>query len=221
MKKYIKNNVYVIDVEVTAYHPLFSFMEDIAASRDLSKYEIPTGPVIAKDKKRITDRMEIEFESCMITVEDFCQENLGLIGTYKNVSQDNSYYYNYLATDEDHNIIIDYRMRLRISNHPASSTPEQRQHKKNEEKSPKLNDLLTYEQIKKLRKYYVNIIVNDETFDTWGKAINGILDDIEAAVEVMKSNIKYRKKVQVPDRYKGSKGFEAIVDDSAENNKEE
>ena len=107
-------------------------------------------------------------------------------------------------------------MRLRISNHPASRTPEQKKHKKEELNSPKLNDLLTYEQIRKLRKYPVTIIVNSEKFDSYGVAINFILDDIEDAVDVMRSKSKHRKKVKVPEKYKGQKGFDAISNDSNE-----
>lgn len=216
MKRYINTIPYVIEVEIYAYNLLSEFISSIAASRDLSKYELPEGPVIEKTRNLITSKMETDFESCMEAVEDFCEENMKLIGTYKNVSSDNSYYYNYLATDENGDIIIDYRMRLRISNHPASRTAEQKKHKKEELNSSKLNDMLTYEQIRKLRKYPVTIIVNSEKFDNYGIAINFILDDIEDAVDVMKSNSKYRKKVEVPEKYKGQKGFDAISDDSHE-----
>lgn len=81
--------------------------------------------------------------------------------------------------------------------------------------SPKLNDLLTYEQIKKLRKYSLTIVVNDEEFDNYGEAIDFILDMIEDGVEIMRTNSKYRKKIVVPEKYKETKRFE-FVEDSEE-----
>lgn len=219
MKRYVKNNIFVIDVEIEAAHPIFEFLPEVAASHDLSKYEIPDREVIAKDQGRITRKMEQDLASCMEAVEDFCQENLGLIGTYKNVSEDNSYYYNYLATDENGDIIIDYRMRLRISNHEAHSSTNQKHNKKIEEQSDKLKDLLSYDEIRKLRKYPVSITVNNEEFDNYGDAVDSILDEIEAAIEVMKKNVKYRKKKAVPERYKNQKGFDVILEakDSSDN----
>ena len=106
MKRYIRDNCVVVDVDVSVYHPIFALADTIAASHDLSQYKIPDSKVIAKDKERVTDLMKRDFASCMETVEDFCVENLGLVGTYKNTSKDDSYYYNYLATDESGCIIL-------------------------------------------------------------------------------------------------------------------
>ena len=51
LKRYANSIPYVIEVEIYAYNPLSEFISSIAASRDLSKYELPEGPVIEKTRK--------------------------------------------------------------------------------------------------------------------------------------------------------------------------
>ena len=101
MKKYIKEFPVIINADIVEYPPSFYFEyeDDISASYDSSKFNIPDGEAISKYANQITYEMVSDFEDFMEAVELFCEENCGLFGTYKNVSDDHSHYYNYLVTD--------------------------------------------------------------------------------------------------------------------------
>lgn len=186
-----------IDIEVFVDHPLIHVDEEsdseIAAAVDLSKYNVPKGPVISRMKDLVFASMEDDFESFVEMVEDLCEEDYGLILTYKNANSDHSHYYNYLVKDENNTIIATMRIRLRISNHPAHKTPDQRRHKKEELESPKLRDLLTDEQIRSLGSHTISILVNDKKYSTYDDAFEEINRAIERAVNHVKSTTKYKK----------------------------
>lgn len=210
MKILAKNIPAIVDVVVEAYHPILDeslLNSEVVATRDLSDYSIPSGPVISMYKERVTQKMKNDFEAFMEDVEIFCETNCNLIGTYKNVSDDDSYYYNYLATDDEGNIIVKFRLRLRISNHDPKRSKEQKAHKDEETDSEILKDLLSPDQISKLKAYTKLITVNDSEYTNYESAAEDVFDTIESAVECMKRDSKYRPKVAVPkdfpkDKYK-------------------
>lgn len=190
MKKYIKNNqVPELVITVTTDHPLLhidQFDDDYVFSTvDLSKYDLPDRPVISKDRNRVTQHMIDDFEGFVEDVELLCEEDYGLVLTYENTSDDHSHYYNYLATDEEGNIVMRLRLRLRISNHPPKRSKQQKAHKSDELNSPKLHELLDEESIKNLTKYTKIITVNDETYPSYRAAFQDVNQIIEHAVEVM------------------------------------
>lgn len=152
-----------------------------------SDIELPQGPVIDRKKARVTGSMEDDFESFVERIEDFCELKMKLIGTYKNASADNSYYYNYLAKDSEGNIIVRIRLKLRISNHPAKRGSRQSYNKDQELASKKLHELLTQEQIDNLDTYPLIILVNSDKFDSYEDAYNYIAGKIQRAVEVMQT----------------------------------
>lgn len=205
MKIYLRSNVdankpvfpVLIEVEVVVDSPVFGLDDpnkNVAASLDLDSLDLPSGPVISALKDKVTEQMKDDFRKFMNAVEKLC-ESYGLVGTYSNVSEDNSYYYNYLATDGLGNIIVDFRLKLRISNHPASRSDAQKANKNSELASERLNELLTPEQIARLKKLVVEIIVDDTKFSTYREAIQEVDTKIKRAVEAMQRNAKYRKKV--------------------------
>lgn len=188
MKRYINELPVVIDVEISVDHPILHVENSyVAASVDLSEFDLPNGPVISKNKKYITQVMVDDFESFMDYVEILCEETYGLIGVYKHVSSDHSHYYNYLAKDNNGNIIVKLRLRLRISNHLAKRSKSQKWNKKNELNSEKLHELLSDEEIAKLDVYPKSIIINSEVFDSYESAMKRVNSVISHAVEVMKS----------------------------------
>lgn len=195
MKRYIRTvDTTILDVIIYTDHPAFYDGTNVAAAIDVSKLKLPTRPVISKDLDKIEQWMIDDFESFMETVESICEENYGLIGVYKNVSDDLSHYYNYLATDGEGNIIIDFRLRLRISNHRPHRTKEQK-HKKSEElNSEELNRLLTEQEISRLKPYAQIITVNSDLYRTYEEAMIHVDSVIEHSVEVMKKNANYRTK---------------------------
>lgn len=193
MKRYIKTSnqsVPEILIEVTTDHPIF-YLGDldgdhIAATVDLSKYDLPNRPVISKDKNKVTQWMIDDFDGFVEDVELLCEEDYGLILVYQNESDDNSHYYSYLATDEHGNVIVKLRLRLRISNHRPKRSKAQKSHKKEELQSEKLHELLDENQILKLNNYTKVIVVNDEVYDSYREAFERVNDILAHAVEVMK-----------------------------------
>ena len=194
MKRYIKNastDPVIVDIEIFAGHPILDNEGEIAASSDDKYYaNLPTGPVISKDRNRITQHMIDDFEGFVETIESVCEEKYGLILTYKNVSNDHSHYYNYLAADSKGNIILEFRLRLRISNHPAHRTKEQQANKKEELASEELHRLLSQHDINKLTTYVKVITVNDEKFQTYEAALDDTMEIIDETVKVMKRKAK-------------------------------
>ena len=174
MEKYIKEFPIIINVEIIEYLPQFIYNyiinDGISASYDLSNLNLPNGEVISKHMNRITDEMVTDFEDFMEAVEIFCEENCELFGVYRNISDDHSHYYNYLATDGNDNIIVDFKLILRISNHRASRT---------ENDSEVLNDNLTVDEIKKLKTIPKDFIVNDEKFNSYVEAADYVFGIIE------------------------------------------
>ena len=196
MKKYIKEFPVIINADIVEYPPSFYFEyeDNISASYDLSKFNIPDGEVISKYANQITDEMVSDFEDFMEAVELFCEENCELFGTYKNVSDDHSHYYNYLVTDGNNNIIIDFKLKLRITNHTAKRNKKQKYNKKSENDSKVLNNNLSLDEISRLKPIPKTFIVNNEKFNSYVEAADYVFRIIEETVEKMKKNEKYRDK---------------------------
>lgn len=179
MKKLSYSSIADISMIVT-----YSIDAEIAAS-DISRFKLPEGPVISDNREELTQQMIDDFEAFMDDVEILCEENYGLIGTYKNISNDHSHYYNYLAKDENGNIIVRFRLRLRASNHLPKRTKQQQQNKKAELQSEKLRSLLDDSQIKKLRPHTLIITINDKRVPSYQAAFEQIDEVIGHAVEIM------------------------------------
>ena len=182
------NNIPIIDVEILTDHPFFHseyFPEGVAAAYNPEDVNLPKRPVISKDKNRIEQWMIDDFEAFVEDVETLCEVNYGLVLTYSNVSKDHSHYYNYLAKDEEGNVIVKFRLRLRVSNHPPKRSLDQKKNKKAELLSEKLNELLSKGDIKKLRTYTKIITVNDEYYDSYDEAFEEIDQLLEEAVAKM------------------------------------
>lgn len=173
----------IVDIDSSL---IYGFLDaNIEGSIDLSDFNLPEGPVISKDRKRITQQMINDFECFVDDVETLCELNYGLEVTYTNISPDHSHYYNFLAKDADGNIIARFRFRLRISNHKAHRTKQQTQNKKSEINSPRLHELLTEEQISKLRVRSEDIVINDDYFDNYTEAFEYVDSVIRRSVEVI------------------------------------
>lgn len=190
MKRWINNSnsVPIIDIDIFTDHPLLH-MDDfrhVAASVDLSEYDLPNRPVISKDRNRITGEMIDDFEAFVEDVESLCEDKYDLVLVYENVSPDLSHYYSYLVKDEDGEIIVKIRIRLRISNHLPKKSQKQKEHKKSELDSEALRNLLTEEEIINLDQYTLIITINDTKFDNYEEAFRYTSKKIARAIEVVR-----------------------------------
>lgn len=194
MKRYatIDNATEPITLNITVYadHPILHDDAEVAASVDPKYYNVPKGPVISKDKNKVTQWMINDFEAFMDRVEWLCEEHLGLICTYRHVSNDHSHYYNYIAKDDNGNIIVNIRLRLRISNHPAKRTSSSQQQKKSEVNSEKLKEMFSQQQIDRMNPYPKVIIVNDDIYDDYDEAFEDVERQIESVVVRMQKQGK-------------------------------
>ena len=175
------------DICVYTDHPILhedAEIEISAASKEDVRNKLPKGPVISKDRKRITRLMIDEYESFVQRIEDTCEEVYDLVGTYTNESDDLSHYYNYLVRNAEGNIIAKFRIRLRISNHEPKRTKQQQHNKKEELNSEKLHELLSEQQISKMNPYPILVVVNDETFKSYEDAFDMIDERLQRAIEI-------------------------------------
>lgn len=184
----IDSDIPIIDIDVIADHPILheEFVKQIAASFVDEQNRFPDRPVISRKRNMIKGWMIDDFEGFVERIEDFCENRMNLVLTYTNVSPDHSHYYNYLAKDEEGNIVANIRLRLRISNHNAKKSAKQKSNKKQELESDKLHELLTQQQIDDLDTYVLIITVNDEKFASYEDAYDYAKKRIKRAVEVMK-----------------------------------
>ena len=190
MKRLIRENI-PVEFNITVYSDSeilhdYKYDELSASTKDDIRNSLPKGPVISKERNRITQRMIDDFESFVERIEDTCEEVYDLVGTYTNESDDLSHYYNYLVKDEFGTIIAKFRLRIRISNHPAKRTQQQQKNKKDELNSEKLHELLTEQQISKIRPYPILIVVNDEIFKNYEDAFDDIDARLQRAIEVVR-----------------------------------
>ena len=186
MKNRFNSIPLTLDTEVFVDHPIFhATVQEIESATDLSKYTIPKGKMISKDKARVTCRMICDFEEFVERVEDLCEDNLGLMLTYRNKSSDHSHYYDYLATDSKDNVVASFRLRLRISNHEPKQSKEQCDFKNDKSASEKLHELLPEYQIAEFIKYPKIIIVNDSYFNDYDDAFEASAKIIEESVSTL------------------------------------
>ena len=192
MKVYIKPNDTAapnntpMEFEITVdISPKYS-AEEIAAAM-YKGFRIPDGAVIPGVKDAVfTDQIIVDYEMFIESVEDLLEEYYGLILFYENKSSDYSNYYSFLAKDkESGKIYFKFRLRLRISNHPAHRSTNSQKHKKEETTSDKYKDL-TKGISRDPRPYTKSIVVNDEIYDSYETAFVDIDAQIAQWVEVMR-----------------------------------
>lgn len=176
----------IFNIDVYTDHPVFNDESEVAASNDVSNFNIPTRPVISNDRNMIEQWMIDDFEAFVENIECLCEDNYGLICTYTNSSKDHSHYYNYLAKDENGKVLARFRIRLRISNHSASNDSGQKKHKREELKTKEIQSLLTQQQISRIRPYTILLTVNDERYKSYIDAFNYIDAALERGLAVLR-----------------------------------
>lgn len=192
MKRYIRSSdsvghsstpmEYDIDVIIV---PKYSDGEIAAAMH--KGITIPDGDVIPGIKDAIiTDKIEVDYNAFIESLEDLLTEYYGLELFYEGKSEYYSHYYFFLAKDkESGRIYFKFKLRLRISNHPAHRSPASQAHKKEETMTEKYKEL-TKDISKDPRPYTKEIVVNDQTYDSYEAAFVDIDEQISEWIDVMK-----------------------------------
>lgn len=148
-------------------------------------FYIPDGELISGEKNAIIPPQALaDYNAFIVSVEDLCIDYYGLELTYLNFSEDNSNYYNFIAKDAYGNPILKFRLRLRVSTHPAHRTKLQQQHKKEEEQSTELH---RFTRGKKLTPYTIDYVLNKENTEikSYEDAFIQLDQRIQRAIEVM------------------------------------
>lgn len=150
-------------------------------------FEIPDGEVISGIKNAIiTDQIEADYNAFIESVEDLLMEYYGLELFYENVSPDYSHYYSFLAKDKaTGEVYFRFRLRFRISNHPAHKSGASQKHKREETKTDRYKEL-TKDISKDPRPYSKSITVNKELYSSYEAAFIDIDKQVEEWVTTMK-----------------------------------
>ena len=145
---------------------------------------VPDGELISGDKDaELPAEVVADYNAFVVSVEDLCIDYYGLELTYLNFSEDLSNYYNFIAKDQNGNPVLKFRLRLRVSNHPAHRTKSRQHNKKEEETS---EELLRFTKGKELKKYTIDFVVNNKTkYESYLDAFIELDNRIARAVEVL------------------------------------
>lgn len=156
---------------------------DIAASTRLNPSDFPSSNVISTALfNDLSDQEIADYESFVETIEDLLVEYYDFEIVYSSESKYLSHYYVLLAKDNDGNIIFKFRLKLRVSNHLAKRTPNQKKRKAEERKA-----VSSYLKGKKVKPMNKDMIVNNTKYSSYYDAYVHIDDEIQKALKIMKN----------------------------------
>lgn len=182
MKRYIKSTTNdTIKVNVVYNVELTQDSGHEVAAASYKGIEIPEGELMPAEKDAIFDSQAYrDYRSFIESVEELLTDYYELHLYYKNESKYNSFYYGFLAKNDDESLVFDFTLRFRISTHDAHRTHESQQHKKDQKEA--LRKLAGTKKVKAISR---DVVVNSEQFETYVEAIEEIDRIVEKAVEVM------------------------------------
>lgn len=186
MKRMIKSN---IDHEVVKKHidieveiDMNNLDEGPIAAATYKGFYIPEGPLLPQEKDAVIDSQALEdYHAFIQSVEDLLTDYYDLEVYYKNDSPDHSFYFGMLAKSKDGAILIDFDFTLRVSNHPAKSSPQSKYNKKQ-----KAEALKTYTKGKRSQPVTRSIVVNENRFDSYSDAYLEVDKQVEDVVSILK-----------------------------------
>lgn len=186
MNELVKNKD-PLDFDITASIFIDSAIFPIAGSTvDTSQFSIPSRPVISKFEKEIGLQAIVDYDDFIENITNFIEDYLELELIHTNASKKRSRYFSFIARDEDGTIYLRFRLRLRISNHNAHSTKQQKLQKKHETEQILKEEKLTEYDLRKMQKLTKSIIVNNETYSSYTDAFIDISEQAEEWVEKMR-----------------------------------
>lgn len=182
MKKYIKSKLPTkIEIDIEAVVEFNAKDQDVAASTYKDLY-VPEGELLPGEKDAIINSQAwADYCSFIESVEDLMTDYYDLHIYYKNESEDYSFYWGLLAKNDTEDILIDFNLKLRVSNHPAHRSKES-QHRKAEQEA----QLQKITEGKKSKPMTQIVVVNNKTFKSYMDAFMEVDRILERAVGIMK-----------------------------------
>lgn len=163
---------------------IYSFTDDyfdIAASRYLDTSDFTNNGVISSNPlDKLSDQEIADYESFVDTIEDLLTEYYDFEVIYSNSSNYLSHYYVLLAKDDKGNVIFKFRLKLRVSNHQAKRTSNQKKRKAEERQA-----IEKYLKGKKVRPINKDIIINNTKYKSYYDAYKYIDDEIQETITKM------------------------------------
>lgn len=175
MKRIYKLNT-VFDVVVN-----IDYVEYEIAAGTYKNIDVPDGDLLPAEKSTgIPDQVKEDYNSFIQSVEELLTDYYNLYTYYTNESENYSKYYGIVAKTAEGKIILKFKFKLRLSNHPAHRTRMSQEHKHEEEQA--LNKLVPGVRFKPIVK---SILVNKDEFDSYEHALEYIDGEVEKVVEIM------------------------------------
>lgn len=175
MKRYIRENIDILKLQVIVEVEFSEDSKSIAASYDSERFKDSELPPAAKDAL-IDSQVLADYHAFVETLEDLITDYFGLQIYYKNDSPYNSFYFGVLAVDDEGNYILDCEAAIRISTHDTHRTPESEKHKVDQK-----NELKKLTKGKRLQPVRRNIIINDHEFENYDEAYEFAFSQLESA----------------------------------------
>ena len=200
MKRYIRTNEEIEPTRLTFKVEVVFGLKDTNSNRVAASHEIPNNLPKSKFPHVVKDiplgiQAKADYDAFIECIEHLITKFYHLHMFYVNDSKDMSNYYSFMAKDDDGQLIIDFKLKIRIANHHSHKSDQSEENKKEEEEAAmKITDG------KELKMMYINLICSDENeqVQDYEEAYMWIDEKIEKDIEKMRKNVKYRKKVPAP-----------------------
>lgn len=200
MKRYVhstkETNIQAIKLNFTAevvVGPVYkdSIDYDIAAAIHEVPDKVPRSPLPHVEKRiKLGPQALADYNAFIDSAVELMTDYYELKIYYENKSKDESHYYTCLAKDDSGELIVDFKVKIRLANHDAHESKAADYNKKQEKEAGKqlVGDV-------KLKPLYIHLILNDENEDvsTYDEAYLWFDERLEEKVKIMRRRLKYRK----------------------------
>lgn len=195
MKRYLRSDSSISSPISLVVEVVFGYSEDntrVAASKGVVPDSVPKTqlPHVVKGVP-LGLQAKADYDSFVTSVVELMEDYYDLHIYYKNTSPDESHYYACLAKDASKELVLDFKVKIRIATHAAHESKQADYNKARETEATK-----EVAKGKKLKPLYIQLICNDENEDvsTYDEAYLWIDDQLDRKVEIMKRGLKYRKR---------------------------
>lgn len=188
MKRYMKDaeGAEKVKLEINVVYEIEFPPDTKVAAATHKGFSVPEGELLPSEKDAlINSQAWDDYCSFIESVEDLMTDYYDLTIYYRNESEDYSFYWGALAKNEDGSLIVDFSLKLRVSNHEPRRSRESQHNKK--EQQAKLMELTHGKKPQPVTK---QITVNRDRFQDYLDAYLKVDEMIGRAVEIMTRNKK-------------------------------